>query len=95
MWIKGGRGPRTAENNNFHADVKILKTVGLQTVSSTIYSKRNIKVREIMLISVSQSQAQFLKLKLVWNTNTEVFNKLEIVVIYFLLQSPLYVSVSA
>ena len=48
-----------------------------------------------MLISVSQSQAQFLKLELVWNTDTEVFNKLEIVVIYFLLQSPLYVSVSA
>ena len=46
-----------------------------------------------MLISVSQSQAQFLKLKLVWNTDTEFFNKLEIVVIYFLLQSPLYVSV--
>ena len=89
------RGRRTAENNYFYANVKILKTVGLQTVSSTIYSKRNIKVREIMLISVSQSQAQFLKLKLVWNTDTEVFNKLEIVVIYFLLQSPLYVSVPA
>ena len=89
------RRTRTAENNYFYANMKILKTVYLQTVSSTIYSKRYIKVREIMLISVSQSQAQFLKLKLVWNTDTEVFNKLEIVVIYFLLQSPLYVSVSA
>ena len=95
MWIKGGRGRRTVENNYFYANVKILKTVGLQTVSSTIYSKRNKKVREIMLISVPQSQAQFLKLKLAWNTDTEVFNKLEIVVIYFLLQSPLYVSVCA
>ena len=36
-----------------------------------------------MLILVSQSRAQFFKLGLVWNTDTEVFNKLEIVVIYF------------
>ena len=62
------RRTRTAENNYFYANVKILKTVCLQTVSRTIYSKRSIKVREIMLISVSQSQAQFFKLKLVWNT---------------------------
>ena len=36
-----------------------------------------------MLISVSQSQAQFLNLKLVWNTDTEVFRDIFFTSIFF------------
>ena len=77
VWINGG-----PQKTIIFMQIEIFKTVGFQTVSSTIYSKHDKSAGNHVNLSV-QSQTQFFKLGLVWNTDIEVFNNLESVVIYF------------